>query len=85
MKIELVRGCTCDFLGIDGKKECDLTDEEKKKFFSEITEKLPELDPMWFRWFLLWIVEEYGELSFPDGGKPCECCGDIVEKCELTI
>ena len=32
MKIELVSGCICDYLGIDGISEVDMTDEQRKYY-----------------------------------------------------
>lgn len=86
MKIELTRGCTCDWLGIDGVSEVEMTDEQRQKYFKKILEMLPHLKPYdetgWFNSFLQWVCNTYGEYSCTD--KPCECCGDYVETLEVN-
>ena len=50
--IEKTVGCINDFLGINGKSEVDMTDEERMLFFNHIAERLPSLDEGWFNYFL---------------------------------
>jgi hypothetical protein len=83
MKLNYTRGCINDWLGIDDIREVDMTDDQRKEYFKKISEKLPELDPGWFNYFLQWICEEFGEYNYDS--KPCECCGDITEWYDLEI
>lgn len=79
----MIRGCINDWLGVDGIREVDMTDEQRMECFQNIIEKLPDLDDGWFNYFLQWICEEFGNYDSSD--KPCECCGDITEQWNLEI
>lgn len=82
MEIKLTRGCVCDFLGIDGIKEIDMTDEQRKQYLNEIIEKLPTIS-IWFNHFLEFVAEEFGDYDCSE--EACECCGDFVETYELNL
>ena len=83
MQIKLVSGCINDWLGIDNIREVEMTEEQRRTYFNEISKKLPELDSDWFNQFLQWICEEYGEYEYSD--KPCESCGDYTITYKLNI
>lgn len=83
MEIQLIRGCINDYLGINGKKEVNMTYEERLKYYYEIVDKIPELDSYWFNRFLQWVCEEFGEYECSD--KPCEQCGDYTETYTLNL
>ena len=82
MKIELVSGCICDYLGIDGISEVDMTDEQRKYYNDKICDFLKQR-PQDLNYLLQDIVERYGECEWDD--KPCECCGDTVITYTLEI
>lgn len=82
MEIKLTRGCVCDFLGIDGIKEIDMTDEQRKQYLKEIIEKLPTIG-IWFNHFLEFVAETFGHYECSE--KSCECCGDFVETYNLKL
>jgi len=80
MEIEMVRGCICDALTIDGTHEYDLTDEERKKVLHKL---FSTLKPENLNDFLQWYMDFFGEYDYTD--KPCECCGDIIETWKIKI
>lgn len=75
MKYELVRGCVCDSLTVDGKEEIDMTDEERQAVIDNIYKSLKPKD---LNYLLQWYIVEFGEYTCDD--EPCECCGDCVEE-----
>lgn len=81
MHIEMIRGCVCDYLGIDDIREIDMTDEQRKQYFKEICEKIVEIHG--FNFFLQVICEAYGDYSCSK--KPCEQCGDYIETFVLDL
>lgn len=83
MKIEMVRGCINNYLGIDDIREIDMTEEQKERYFDEIIKILPKLHCSWFNRFLQWVCEEYGYYECSE--KPCEQCGDYTETFKLEI
>lgn len=82
MDIRLTRGCVCDFLGIDGIKEIDMTDEQRLQYLKEIIEKLPTIG-IWFNQFLEFVAETFGHYECSE--ESCECCGDFVETYKLNL
>lgn len=78
MKYELVRGCICDSLTVDGKSEVDMTDEERQAVIDNIYKRLKPKD---LNYLLQWYIVQFGEYISDD--EPCECCGDYVEEWTL--
>ena len=74
MRIKLVRGCVCDSLTVDGKDECEMTDNERQDVLKKIFESLTPGD---LNYVLQALVKEMGEYDCDD--EHCECCGDTVE------
>ena len=87
MKIVYQYGCIHDFLGIDEKREVDMTDEERKEYFFKILDQIKKLGPAtdqgWFNYFLQWFCQNYGEYECDD--KPCECCGDYTQSWTVDL
>lgn len=83
MKITKIEGCIVNFLGIDGKAEVKMTDEERLEYFKKICEKIPTLDEYWFNYFLQWVTQTFGEFEMDP--EPCECCGDYVTTYTLEM
>jgi len=89
MELELVQGCICDSLTVDGNNEIDLDKEEKigalDRIFNylkkdiETNENSSALNEL-LQWFIPVFCEEY-ECS----DKPCECCGDIIRTYRVKI
>lgn len=82
----MTRGCVCDWLGIDGIKEIDMTNEQRLQYFYKICDRIPYLkdgDSSWFNQFLQWVVEEFGDYEVSE--HQCECCGDYVETYTLEV
>ena len=73
MKLELIRGCICGSLNVDGTEEIDLTDDQRKEVLKKIFEHLKPED---LNYVMQDLIETFGEYSC---GEPCECCGDFVE------
>ena len=76
MKIELIDSLINTELIIDGKKESDLTYEEKLNYFFKIRDMLPDLDPHWFTLFMEWVCFEFGE--FTQTGKIEDETDDLI-------
>ena len=74
MKLELVRGCVCDSLNIDGTEEIDLTDKQRQEVLDRI---FKVLKPEHLNMLLQDLIEEHGEYSHSD--EPCEQCGDYID------
>ena len=74
MKLEMVRGCICDSLTVDGEEEYTLSDDKREEVLDCICSRLYPKD---LNRFLQWYIQEYGEYDCDD--KPCECCGDYVQ------
>lgn len=74
MKLEMVRGCICDSLTVDGVEEFSIPLDEKRKILKRVCEKI---EPRDLNYLLQWFMTQYGE--YDCDGEPCECCGDIVE------
>jgi hypothetical protein len=85
MEIEMVEGCMCDSLTIDGVEEINLTDEQRQKYIEEICEGLKKvITPRDLNYLLQHITYNYGksELLYD---KPCSCCGDYVYSYKLKL
>ena len=77
MEFLKVEGCVNYFLGVDGEREIDMTEEERQKSFEKAVEFMKKDEPdTWFNSFLQWFCETYGEFDKSD--KPCEACGDYT-------
>lgn len=75
MKLQLVNGCICDSITIDGKEEIDLTDVERQKVVDKIANWIKQ-HPNDLNYLLQDLIPLYGDYESDD--KVCECCGDIV-------
>lgn len=74
MELEMVQGCICDCLLIDGEDERYITDEKRR-------EVIGRLSKAWKPEDLNYLLQLYLELhsdSRDVSDKPCECCGDII-------
>ena len=79
----MVSGCVNDWLGIDDISEIAMTDEQRKEYFKQICNKLPEIDIYYFNQFLQWVLETYGEFEMSE--HPCPECGDYTVTYTLEI
>lgn len=75
MEIELIRGCICSNLLINGKEEINLNDTERKQILKAVFKALKPED---LNIVLQKLTECFGEYESDD--TPCECCGDYVER-----
>lgn len=74
MELEMVQGCICDSLIVDGKSEIRLSDEERKEVIGRLNEAWKPED-------LNHLLQLYLELhpdSIDVSDRPCECCGDTI-------
>lgn len=83
MKAELVEGCINDWLGVDGIREVDMTEEQRMYYYDQIMQNIMEIEPYWFNYFLRWACEQFGEYECSE--KPCEQCGDYTTTYTLEI
>ena len=60
MKIELVRGCICDYLGIDDIREVDMTDEQRKYYNDKISDFLKQHPQD-----LNYLLQDTSQIMFP--------------------
>jgi len=85
MKIEMVEGCMCDSLTIDGVEEIDMTDDARQKYIEDICEGLKKvIKPNELNYFLQHVAYNYGK-SKRLYDEPCSCCGDYVYSYTLEI
>lgn len=83
MKIELIRGCTCDGLYIDDKSVRELTDNERKEIKKKICKWIMSDDA--HLGALLHILTKHFFNKYQCSDTPCECCGDFIETYKLEI
>ena len=84
MKIDLVEGCVCDSLTIDGVEEINLTDEQRAKTIVELLDGLKKvIKPSDLNCFLQHICMNYGDMKCSD--EPCPQCGDYVYSYHVEI
>ena len=76
MQIVYTSGCANNWLGINGVREIDMTEQQRKEFLDKIINKLSEVDPNWFNNFIKWVSKEYGNKSCLEGSY--DCCGDTI-------
>lgn len=74
MILKMVRGCMADSLTVDGKKEMDLTDGERKKVLKRIFDRL---EPKDLNEVMPVLIERFGNSETDD--QPCATCGDYVD------
>lgn len=79
MKLEMITGCTANYLGADGVSEVDMTDERRLAVWRYITLKLNEREPKSddLNQLMQFCLHQWGEWDY--GTKPCDCCGDTVD------
>lgn len=75
MELQLVSGCICDSITIDGKEEIDLTNIERQKIVNKIADWIKK-HPNELNYLLQDLIPRYG--NYKSDGRPCEYCGDIV-------
>lgn len=75
----MITGCTANYIGIDGKSEVDMTDEQRLNAWKYITkamnEHIPKSDDL--NQLLQFLLSQWGEWDY--GDVVCECCGDTVD------
>ena len=85
MEIKMITGCTANYLGIDGKSEVDMTDEQRLNAWKYITkamnEHIPKSDDL--NQLLQFLLHQWGEWEY--GDYVCECCGDTVDEATLIL
>lgn len=81
MKLEMVQGCICDTLEVDGEREVDLTKEQRDKVIDKVCEFLKTKNDGCNQ-LLQMVLPLYGE--YEDLGH-CECCGDWVDKYSIDL
>lgn len=89
MKLQMVRGCVCDSLNVDGKEEIDLTDDERALVLrtilnSELLKKNILSKPGSLNQLIQFVAREYFD-TYEVSDEPCDCCDDYVETFELEI
>jgi hypothetical protein len=79
MEIKMITGCTANYLGIDGKSEVDMTDEQRINTWKHITHKLALKEPKGddLNQLMQFCLHQWGEWDY--GDVVCECCGDTVD------
>lgn len=85
MKLYMIRGCVCDTLEIDDKKEVELSTEEKTNVLDYILKDSPLrklYKPEDLNEFICNLCETFGEYKYL--GK-CDQCGDWIEEYKLII
>lgn len=87
MKIELTQGCICDGFYADDERIIDMSIEELKDIFTQLTDYVKGL-PLEDKKFALYeaiynIIELFAQHETSD--EPCECCGDFIETYTLEI
>lgn len=75
MRLQLVEGCICGSMTVDGKEEIDLTDAERQQAVNKIADWIRQ-HPEDLNYLLQDLIPRHGE--YESDGQPCECCGDIV-------
>lgn len=82
MEFKLTSGCVCDYLGINGLREVDMTNEQREYYNNIICDFL-KTKPQDLNYLLQYILPQYGDFDIDD--KPCECCRDYVYSYTLNI
>lgn len=85
MKIEMITGCTANYLGADGVSEVDMTYERRLAVWKYITLKLNEREPKGddLNQLMQFCLHQWGEWDY--GDVVCECCGDTVDSAVWEI
>ena len=83
MQIVYTSGNASEWLGINGIKESDMTDEQRKEYLDLILKTLSKIDSNWFNKILKLIVTEYGYKS--TSTNPYEYCGDFSTTFSLPL
>lgn len=81
MKLEMVRGCVCDWLGADAEREVDFSDQKRRKVINKIADYLKEQDDG-CNALMAWFIDWYGETK--DLGY-CDECGDSITEWTIEI
>ena len=85
MKIEMTMGCTSYYLGVDGKREANMSDEQKLATWKYVTQtmhdRVPKGDDL--SQLLLLLLQQWGEWEY--GDIACECCGDTTDHAVLDL
>ena len=85
MKIEMMTGCTANYLGVDGVSEVDMKDDRRLAVWKYITLKMHERTPKSddLNQLLQFLLHQWGEWEY--GDIVCECCGDTVDEAVLEL
>lgn len=63
MNLEMVSGCICDSLTVDGKEEVDMNDKEREDIISHIMKNLKIPESKYYD-FLEWCLQELGDFTY---------------------
>ena len=80
MKLEMITGCICDSMTIDGKELSAMNDSKKRIILNKVCDWLKhnaELSKL-----LKYILDYHGEY---ESLGSCEQCGDFIDKYTLEI
>ena len=80
MKLEMITGCVCDSITIDGKEELNLTDCERKIIKEKVCDWLKEHSEL--NHLLQYVLNYHGDYAY---FGHCEQCGDIIDKYTIEI
>ena len=85
MEITMITGCTSNYLGVDGVREVDMTDEQRQQVWNYIAEYFKQRGSKGddLNQLLQWMLHQWGEWNY--GDIVCECCGDTVDDAVLRI
>ena len=82
MELEMVRGCVCDSLTVDGVEEIDLTDEKRKEVLKALGDYITNLPTSELNNLMQLLLDYFGE--YEDLGH-CDCCGSWIDKNTLKL
>lgn len=79
MKLEMITGCTADYLGADGVAEVDMTDEQRINTWRYIIFKLGLTDPKGddLNKLMQFCLHQWGEWKYDK--IVCAHCGDTAD------
>lgn len=75
VRFQMMEGCVCDSLTVDGKEEMDMSDDERREALRIIFDAL---EPDDLNNVLQELIPMFGDCISDD--EPCECCGDYVSQ-----
>ena len=75
VRLQMMEGCVCNSLTVDGREEMDMTDDERREVLKTIWDSL---EPGDLYDIMRTLITSHGEYVSDD--EPCECCGDTVDQ-----